>query len=402
MRAQFYSIISILIIIPIFIFVVNYTSYNQKMGKSISERVISDQMNQLEHSIELDTKKAMEISGRRALLAVTNFMINSGIPLSDAEANITSLMLNGNINNTEDFMMINNTMPNWSQRILTNSVNFDVILEYGNITIINTDGFYIKIGMDMNITIEDKLDIARIEKTNLHKVVKISIAGLEDPYFPLNTQGFIRRIIREPDIPYVNRNIVTGSQNTSGTCSGIVTFNKSECDTSKILVTQNVSGIVYACHLGIILEDEDNLTGQIGCYLTGNSSAVSLVQDVVNSWGYDTVYIDEQSETAWSMPIAENLAERFYYNLEGPDFLQRLEGNYSASSDGLLTFIYVPELQEQALEINDDSLVAYRYFSGQGSCRKVRNMPDWFGIDTNDADKLNLTDLLTLASCEFE
>ncbi len=399
MKAQFYSILALVLTLPIFIFVIQYLAYSQKISYSVSDRVISDQLHQLVYSIELDTEKAMEISGRRALLAATNFVIDGGSPLSDATTNTTALMLAGAINGTENFMMINNTMPNWSHRISSKPVNFDVSLEYGNISIENIDGFSLRIGMDLNVTVTDKLSIAKIEKINTRKFVTISLLGLEDPFFPLNTQGFIRRIIRAASPAHFSRNVVAGSENSSGTCSGVVTFNKSEDDNTKILVAENLTDVVYSRHLGIILEDEENLTGQIDCYITGNSSAVDLANETVTSTGYETIYIDEQTKSAWSMPGSANLAERYYYPGNGPDFLHRLEENYTPSTNGIVTFIYVPELEEQSFEIEDYSRVAYMYFSEQAGCQKVRNSPDWFGIDDPHAAEFNLTELTTGESC---
>jgi hypothetical protein len=194
-------------------------------------------------------------------------------------------------------------------------------------------------------------------------------------------------------------NAVTGSVNSSGTCLGPVTFNKSLDDNTKILVAENLTGVVFSRHLGIILEDEDNLTVQIACSLTGNGSAVTLIDDIITSTGYENIYIDELTESAWSMPGAERLGERYYYRGDGPDFLQRLEGNYSPSANGIVTFVYVPELEEQAFVVDGYSRVAYLYFSGQGGCQKVRNTPDWFGIDNTHAGEFNVTDLTTGDPC---
>jgi hypothetical protein len=398
MKGQFYSIIAMLIVVPMFLFTVHYATYSERLGDTVSDRIISDQLSQLEYSVELDTEKAMEISTRRAILALTNYVVNSGEFLADADANITQVMLTGELNGSQDFMMINNTMPNWSERISGKPVDFNVVLEYGNISVENNDGFSLLVGMDINITVSDKLYRAKIVKEGLRKYVTVSVIGIEDPIFPLNTQGFVRRMIRKADPSHVNMNVVTGSSNSSGTCSGPVTFNKSEVDDSKILVAENLTGVTYTNHLGIILEDEDNLTGDVDCWVTGNGSAVSLVEEAIAS-GYDVIYIDDETKSAWSMPVAETLPERYYYRGEGPTFLQRLEGDYTPSQDGIFTFIYVPEIQEQALPIYDYSRVAYRYFSDEGDCYQVNNMDEWFGIDGTDAPELNLTDMLTGTSC---
>jgi len=399
MDGQFYSMVALIITIPIIMFVVSYISYSQKFGGHVADRVISDQLHQLTTSVELDTAKAMEICGRRAVLAAANFVLGGGIPLTDADANLTTLMLAGMINRTASFMMINNTMPNWSQRITSKPVNFDIYLQYGNISIENYDGFSLRIGMDINLTVTDKLGVSRLDRVNSREYVIISIAGIEDPVFPLKTQGFLRRIIRRADQPYFGMRILTATVNSSGSCSARITFNKSECDTSKILVASNLTGVVYSCYAGIILGASYNLSGQSDCYLTGNASAVQLVNDTIVSSGYDTVLIDRETRSAWSLPGAANLSERYYYNGNGPDFLMRLEGNYSPTAKGIVTFAYPPELEEQALPVDNYSRVDYQYFTGQGACITFRAMPEWFGMDGSHAADLNISALLTGNPC---
>jgi hypothetical protein len=399
MRAQFYSILALIITLPVILFTVSYISYAQKSSYGIADRIVSDQLNQLMQSIELDTKKAMEITARRALISSTNFVLSGGTPLTAAAENITELMLSGNINGSENLFMSNNTIPNWSSRISSKPINFNVELQYSNISVESYKGFFMRVGMDFNATISDKLGISKIVKTGIRKYVTISLLGLEDPLFPLNTQGFVRRIIRRSDVPHFSMLVVDGSSNSSGTCEGEVTYNKSEVDVTKILVADNVSGVVYANHLGIILEDEKNLSGQISCYITGNSSAVQLVKDAESASRYSVFYIDGPSDKAFSMPGTKNLSERYYYVGNGPDFLKRLEGNNTPSQDGLLTFIYVPELEAEAYIINDYSRIAHLYFDDTGSCSKARNAPDWFGIDDAYATEFNISELLTYDAC---
>jgi len=290
-------------------------------------------------------------------------------------------------------------MINWSDRISSKPVNFDVFLEYNNISVTSYEGFSLMMTLDLNISANDRLGIANIRKYEERRTAFVSIEGLEDPTFPSNTQGFIRRMIRRPTPGHIAIKAVTGSLNSSGNCTGVVTFNKSENDNTKILVASNLSGVVFSRHLGIILGDSADLSGQVACYVTGNSNAVNLVNQTITSSGYNRIYIDSQSRSAWSMPIADNVEERYYYQGNGPDFLMRLEGNNSPTQNGLVTFVYVPELEEQAFPIKPYSRVDYLYFSEQGDCQKVRNMPDWFGIDSQHAAEFNLTELLTGEAC---
>jgi hypothetical protein len=403
MKAQFYSMLAVALAIPIFVFTVYYVSHSSSLGDAVSERVISDQMKQLADSIELDTAKAIEISGRRALLEVTSYVVSSGEPLSDASENITALMLTGVLNGSESFMMNDNTMPNWSARISAKDTNFDVSIGYGNLTVENGDGFSIHVSIDVNVTVAEKLGRAMIQKVNVRKDAYVSVVGLEDPLFPMQTQGFIRRTIRRAPMGYAADMLLSVPTYAYGNCTGPLTFDKSEVDTSKILVAENLSGVVYARHLGIILADSDDMSGQIGCYLTGNASAYVILHAFSESWPGAEVHVDQQGKSAWSLPLADDLQGRYYYAGGGPDFLERLEGRLEESPDGISTFVYVPELEEQALPVTPDSRVEWRYFAGDGDCYQVRGLPAWFGVDTTDAAEYGLSGLLSTAkTCESE
>lgn len=402
MKGQFYSMIAVLLAVPIFVFVVQYMSYSDSLGAAVSERVISDQMKQLADSIELDTAKAIEISARRALIEASNYVVSSGEPLSDAKENLTTLMLTGVLNGSESFMMQGNTMPNWSARITAKDTNFGVSVEYGNLTIENRDGFSIEVGIDVNVTVTERLGRARIDKVNVRKVAVVSVEGLEDPLFPMNTHGFIRRTIRRAPMGYAAENLLTVPTYAYGNCTGQLTFNKSEVDTGKILVTDNLTDVVYVRHLGIILSDSDDLSGQTDCYLTGEAGAYATLYSFAQAHPGATLYVDQESKSAWSLPLAEGMQGRYYYAGGGPDFLQRLEGKLQESSGGMSTFAYVPELEEQALTVTPDSRVEWRYFGGDGSCYQLRGLPAWFGMDADDAAKYGLSDLLTAYPCESE
>jgi hypothetical protein len=395
--------IAVALAIPLFVFTVYYVSHSGSLGDAISERVVSDQMKQLADSIELDTAKAVEISGRRALLEATSYVVSSGEPLSDARENITALMLTGSLNGSASFMMQDNTMPNWSARISAKDTNFDVSIAYANLTVENGGGFSILLGIDVNITVTEKLGRARIERVNVRKEAYVSVVGLEDPIFPMETQGFIRRTIRRAPLGYAAQRLLSVPSYAYGNCTGPLTFDKSEVDTTKILAAENLSGVVYARHLGTIISDSDNMSGQTGCYLTGNASAYEILSSFTQAHPDASVRMDQESKSAWSLPLAEDLQGRYYYAGGGPDFLERLEGRLEESDGGISTFVYVPELEEQALPVTPDSRVEWRYFSGDGDCYQLRGLPAWFGMDTDDAARYGLSDILTTAKpCESE
>ncbi|MCK4335992.1 MAG: hypothetical protein KAW40_04695 [Candidatus Aenigmarchaeota archaeon] len=393
MRGQFYSIIAIFITIPIVIFI-SYYVFSQGGETGIYENIVADQIHQVEKSIENDFGKAIVTSGKRALIAGDDYVVMSGNAMSDAIAGIKELMENGTMEGNESLLMFNNTLGNWTKKILNVPVNFDVNLSYANLEISNYDSFRIKASSNLNVSVADELGIGRIDKKDMYYEAMIPVKGAEDPIFTLKTNGVVTRSIKISKYPYRAKKLVIGGTNSSGSCSGEVTFNKSECDT-KILVAGNTTGVNFGCFSGFVIEDSIDLSGNSNCYLTGNSSAVENISQAISDTGYDEVYIDSDTTSVWHLPIREEIDNKYYFPGNGPNFLKRLEGDLNSSSNGMETFVNLPELQNYGLPIKEDVIsVAYIYFLDQDYIGyPVRGLQGWFRVNRTFSDKYGLTEL---------
>ncbi|HJX05667.1 MAG TPA: hypothetical protein VJ461_03080, partial [Candidatus Nanoarchaeia archaeon] len=79
-----------------------------------------------------------------------------------------------------------------------------------------------------------------------------------------------------------------------------------------------------------------------------------------------------------------------YYtnNTLAPSFLMRLEGNFSNSTYGIESIVFIPELIDQNVNYSDSrSIIDYVLFTNltgyEARVCNVDNMPSWFTIDTN-------------------
>ncbi|UCC91676.1 MAG: hypothetical protein JSV39_00150, partial [Candidatus Aenigmatarchaeota archaeon] len=269
MRGQFYSILAILITIPVVVFISFYvTSQGGETG--IYENIVADQIHQVERSVENDFGKALVTSGKRALIAGDDYVVMSGNALSDAIAGIKELMENGTIEGNESMLMVDNTLANWTNKILAVPVNFQVNLSFANLGISGNDSFHIRASAKLNVSVADELGIGRIDKEDMYYEALIPVEGAEDPIFTLKTNGVLTRSVKVSKYAYRAKKLVIGGTNSSGSCSGEVTFDKLECD-SKVLVTENTTGVNFGCFSGFVIEDSVNLSGSSDCYLTGNN-----------------------------------------------------------------------------------------------------------------------------------
>lgn len=66
-----------------------------------------------------------------------------------------------------------------------------------------------------------------------------------------------------------------------------------------------------------------------------------------------------------------------------PSFLQRLEGNFSASENGIESLVYLPRLSSQGIPVEDKCIVDYIYFSSDNPSPLYRTngMQPWFKLD---------------------
>lgn len=394
MRAQFYSITAILIAIPIVLFV-SFYMLSQTRGPDIYERIVSDQVHQLGRSLEKDFDKALVTSCKRSMIAAGDRVVLNGTPLDNSILRIEELMEYGTLYGSEVIIMFNNTLGNWTERISSVPTNFEVNVGYSDLGVSTYNYRNIMISADLNVSVRDDLNIARIEKGNIKYETLVSLTNMEDPIFPLKTNGVLTRIIKFSPFSYRAKKIVIGSANSKGSCSGSVTFEKSECDTTKILVAYNTTGVNFGCYGGVVIEESVDLSSDINCYVTGNGSSVGLVNSTITGTGYQKVYLDNETESVWHLPINLELDDGYYFQGEGPNYLKRLEGSLESSQNGLESLINAPELQSMSIPIKENQVsLDYLYFSDQDYIGYgVRGLPDWFKINQTIAVRYNLNEL---------
>jgi hypothetical protein len=396
MRGQMYSIIAIMIIIPMIIFMVNYVA-SQSRAANIYQKIVSDQIHQVERSAELDFGRALATSGKRALIAGADYVVVNGEPLDDSETRIRELMENGSVFSNESLFMYNNTLDEWVTRILNVGTNFIVELNYTDISISMYNSTQVEMSSELNVSVYDILGSARIDRIGNRYGMNVSLDGIGDPLYVLNTNGLITRVIRLSPYPYRGKELVSGSL-SSGNCQGTISFNVSDSSGQKILVVDNTSGLTpadLAAFEGVVIQDPEDLTASVSCFVSGNSSAIDLINDSLST-GYDVINIDNQTNGVWHLPIRDEIASSYYFPGSGPDMLSRMEGSLSGSGIGLESIVDSPALQSYGIPIKPDQVsVDYLYFSNQdyNGC-PVRGLPGWLRLNAGFANTYGVSDLL--------
>ena len=210
-------------------------------------------------------------------------MIREGVPLDDSELRLQELLTQGTIYSEFVFVMNNNTIQDWVDRISNLEFGFDVNVNYTTPVVTDLDGMNAKLTTTLEINISDHSNVARISKDVVKEVI-IPLEGVEDPVFPLNTLGFVPRAIHAYPYPYHAIRMATGTGGL-GSCSGEVTFDSGDPSPSgKILVIDNASGI--SGFAGVVGELPDQ-PSSVPCYISGATGAVDSISNTVSWSGYD-------------------------------------------------------------------------------------------------------------------
>ncbi|MBW2990346.1 hypothetical protein KY348_01435 [Candidatus Woesearchaeota archaeon] len=112
-----------------------------------------------------------------------------------------------------------------------------------------------------------------------------------------------------------------------------------------------------------------------------------------------TEYINDTDDANDTTQLQIHVNNSYYTeNSLAPSFLMRMEGNFSNSTYGIESIVFIPELIEQDVIYDTDrSIIDYILFSNiagyeQKACN-VQNMSNWFKIDTNHTTKYELNEV---------
>ncbi len=119
---------------------------------------------------------------------------------------------------------------------------------------------------------------------------------------------------------------------------------------------------------------------------------------LLNTGGVITNKIEKTPFSSFSVSNLINHTSSRYYksSTQAPSYLNRLQGSNAASEFGIESLVYIPQLSNQGIIIQDKSIVDYIYFSSSFpvSCR-ITGTPNWFKIDQSHLADYNLTGLET-------
>lgn len=341
-------------------------------------------MNNMYDSLIRDAGSTLDTSLRRAMSAAfSNVSSPPGIGLPKANETLKELVWDGTLDGVAEDLMENATFPYWIGKIEQVGVlkGFYINITLYTLEIKPYDSFNLLAEAKMDVNITDMQGVAALNRSTLVRKL-VSIEGLEDPLYPLNTEGSMTNTIEmSPYIGNYTQLIFTGSDGGNGYVYETTT-NDTANRVGKILVVDNYIS-AYDNARGIISENPINpvLTPISSPYVV-KTGALNLISEGVS------VLLDGDNSTVWYIDNFKEHVENSYYQPsdEGPSYLDRLEGEtgiqskYSSQTNnniGLESFI-------DKREISEKTNIDYLYFSSEPDGNKVKGVSttsNWFRID---------------------
>ena len=206
-KGIFFTFIAITIMV---VFIVIFTPQAdvslQKDTQSIKKRVatIDTFINSLEN---VYFESVLRSSSYKTILSLILYVNKTDSFLIDLDSAFSEVILNGTINNfpidafTEKNIMDNNTLTNWTKRIIKiskDTLDLDTTITINNVTIYQVNPWNIESRLSINFTI--KSNVAEWKKNNVIITASNSIEGLHDPSYLVNTNGLYDNKIKKSSV----------------------------------------------------------------------------------------------------------------------------------------------------------------------------------------------------------
>lgn len=193
MRGVLYSAIVMMLIAPILMYILLYLGTTETQLEEISTKIKGDKMVAYSKSVEQDLKRVLDITTKIAMSAAVSYIDMNGAPLNNSDERLLEIMRNGTIYGAEFELLNSNSLKDWVEGVETKGSNYgfytDINIIYLDIT--PHDSFNILLSSLVSVNITDRNAMKVYKIYNESKI--ISIEGLEDPLYGLETNGLLKR-----------------------------------------------------------------------------------------------------------------------------------------------------------------------------------------------------------------
>ncbi len=195
-KAMFFTISTILLIGLILAQL--KTIYNEDFDIIRDEKRVTT-MNYYLDDIENDIVRAAQIIGTKAMIAIVTNIIETNSFSNDPKKQFKELFLENKLNGIDNKIMNNTNIYTWikTNKKIAASKNMELEIKINNVNIEHNNPWNIQINIDTEISLSSNTANYKYNKTIYSD---ISIIGLEDPNYALNTNNQISNYIKTTSI----------------------------------------------------------------------------------------------------------------------------------------------------------------------------------------------------------
>ncbi len=192
MRGMFYSVIAILLLMPIVSYMIVYSGSAKAHNDGMIQKITGDKLASFSRSIDLDLRKSLNIYARRAIGNAVSYIDYNGTYLDDSNLRLKELFLNSTIFGSAT--PVNSSIYEWAGKIAEKGreTGFSVGIDVTSVEFVPYDSFNVMLQAVVTVNVTySSTNIYRVENES----VKVSVLGYEDPLYTLNTNGLVKNII---------------------------------------------------------------------------------------------------------------------------------------------------------------------------------------------------------------
>ena len=187
---------TVLLLAPLVLLAVYYAQAWPQSSQQLVTRAVGLSVKNFADSLAADFPRAVEISGKSAAAAAVNQVVSNGSGVDDAELRTTELAVNGTFYGETSYFMQNNSMAAWVSRLQNKSIVFgmNATIQITNYSATPYDAFHLLFNASLSVNASNadyEINFSR----SYNAVAIVSIEGLEDPLYALNTRGLMHRAI---------------------------------------------------------------------------------------------------------------------------------------------------------------------------------------------------------------
>lgn len=196
-KGIFFTFIAIgLVSLLVYSFTIN-TGYIYRDSMFVIETRVNTISNFIK-DVDTDIDRGFYISSFRSMLAIGDFITANNTFMPDIEAAFEEALINATVMGDTHGLLTGASFTDWTEKIKEEADKIDIVIDFiiSNVTLNQSDPWKVNAEMDIAYNITDKKQTANWMRGN-HLQTEVSILGLEDPTYSLNTYGkIINKIVQ--------------------------------------------------------------------------------------------------------------------------------------------------------------------------------------------------------------